>query len=367
MLGTNSFAYSVLGFTKPASITTDTNSSAVTWIGSVITSILNWFYPVTSPIPTTQYVLPSGCMMPPDNNLLNSINKVKCGLDASDPLNNEPETQKQILANQYWRYDGTAVPEGAPYSIHRDTSGLHIGVQAKSSGQWGGFFAVTPNTNAQLFHAVISNPVRTIPLDYYENGLYVQTSHPFLNFVACVSITNNLGTIWAVEHTYGNSTQALEFKKLWVDNSARQSLTRDCTIITNGENYLKVYLDGAIVYSNSTLALGMPPPFNAYLEPETSYAGQMLNGTYTDFYAMSDENIKITNNPSNAVTAEIIDSSGKVLASAPVILGKATLSIGQYHLPVNANIKVYDSNNTQIASTPNTQTVYGGDEYYVNP
>ena len=61
----------------------------------------------------------------------------------------------------------------------------------------------------------------------------------------------------------------------------------------------------------------------------------------------------------------MVDVSGNVLASAPVILGNARIDVAKYHYPFDAYIKVYDSNRVQLASTPITHTVYGGDLYFV--
>ena len=330
-----------------------------------VTAILNQFNPVNQPIPTTPYVAPTGCSMPQTSNATGTVNKIQCGLYASDPLNNKTATQEQLTANStYWIYGGDAPGENAPFSYYEDPQGLHIGVQAPSNGTYAGYYAVTPSTNAMLFHAVLTAPVSTVPYGEFQNGLYVQTTQAPVNYVTCVSITNNLGTVWAIVHTYGSPFGSLVFDTLWVDDSVNQPLTRDCTIITNGHNYLKVYLDNALVYSSNTLALGMPAPFNAFLEPQTSYDGGQLFGTYNDFYSALGENVKIMNNPSSAARAQVIDSSGNTLASSPVILGNATIDIGRYHLPENATIQILDSNNLAIASSP-IETVYGGDVYSV--
>ena len=332
---------------------------------STVTAILNQFNPANQAIPTTSYVTPTGCQMPQTSNATGTINKTQCGLYASDPLNNQTATQQQLKANStYWVYGGDAPGENAPFSYYEDTQGLHIGVQAPSDGTYAGYYAVTPNTNAMLFHAVLTSPVNTVPYGEFQNGLYVQTTQAPVNYVTCVSITNNLGTVWAIVHTYGSPFGSLVFDTLWVDDSVNQPLTRDCTIITNGHNYLKVYLDNALVYSSNTLALGMPAPFNAFLESQTSYDGQQLFGTYNDFYSALGENVRIMNNPSSSATAQVVDSSGNTLASSPVILGNATIDIGRYHLPANATIQVFDSNNLPIASSL-IETVYGGDVYSV--
>src|SRR5438094_3929669 len=110
----------------------------------------------------------------------------------------------------------------------------------------------------------------------------------------------------------------------------------------------------------------MPPPFNFFLEPQSSYAGQMINGTFLDYYSAFDENIKITGAPSNAARVDVIDSSGSVLSSGPFLLGTATVDVGKYHFPLSANIIVYDSSSSPIASTPHLVHIYGGDAYTVS-
>lgn len=296
---------------------------------------------------------------------LYSINKVTSGLIASDSLTNETMNKDQLLANQnYWHYGGSATVNNTPYDISRDSQGFHIGVQANNDGNWTGFFGVTPNTNGAVFHAVVSTPVSTIPNDFYSNGLYVQTSTPNVNYVSCFADTSQWGTVWAIYSATGNPYGATNFNQLWYDPSPNQPLTRDCTIVTNGDNYLKVYLDGVKVYENGTLNLQMPGPFIAFLEPQTSYPA-MLYGTYKDYYATSNEQIKVTNNPILASTVKLVDPTGKVLATSNISSGTAIMTIGQYHMPLAAYIKVYDSNGIQIASTNSPVNIFGGDVYSV--
>jgi hypothetical protein len=61
-----------------------------------------------------------------------------------------------------------------------------------------------------------------------------------------------------------------------------------------------------------------------------------------------------------------VDSTGNVLATSPVASGTATLPIGQYHMPLVAYVKVYDSNNIQLASTSSPVNIFGGDTFKVN-
>src|SRR2546427_5435693 len=318
--------------------------------------------PTSPPISSSLPNLGTVSIALPDS--IYSINQVRSGLDASDPLNNETKTQQELLANQqFWTYGGDAIAEKAPYDFYKDTQGLHIGVQAPANGTWAGFYAVSPNTNAALFHTVITTPVSTIPYQWYEDGLYVQTTQPVVNYVTCFSGTSQWGTIWGVVSVTGDSNGATKFNTLWFDTTPNQPLTRDCTIITNGNNYLKVYLDGTMVYTNSTLNLQMPAPFNAFLEPQSSYNGQLLNGIYKDYYATSGENIKVGNLPSNAARVDLVDSTGTVLVTVKVSSGVVSLDVGKYHFPLACTIKVYDSNNVLIASTSGTANIYGGNAY----
>src|SRR5579875_3965912 len=101
-----------------------------------------------------------------------------------------------------------------------------------------------------------------------------------VNYVSCFSVTGAWGTEWVVASALGNDSQVINETALWVDNSTSQPTTSDCTIITNGTNYLKVYLDGNMVYESNKLNLQMPEPFNSYLYPKSSYAGALLHGTY---------------------------------------------------------------------------------------
>jgi hypothetical protein len=90
----------------------------------------------------------------------------------------------------------------------------------------------------------------------------------------------------------------------------------------------------------------------------------MLYGIYRDYYATTTKNIVIENTPEGAATAEVVDSLGNLLASAPIVLDNARIDVAKYHYPLDALIKVYDANGVELASTPILHTIYGGDLYY---
>ena len=297
-----------------------------------------------------------------------SLILTKSGLLISDSLTNETQTQQQLqTTSKYWIYGGDAIAEKAPYTFWRNTQGLYTGVKAPSNATWAGIYAVSRNTPSMLYHSVITTPVQTIPENnvYYNNGMYVQTNGSRnVNYVTCTSNIDSFGTVWAVFWATGNPYGATNFTRLWYDPSPNQPLTRDCTIITNGNNYLKVYMDGVKVVDSNNMNLQMPSPFNVFLEPQSSYDGQLLNGTFTDYYATTSENVTINNLPNNAARVDIVNSSDNVLATSQVANKTASLTVGQYDFPLLGTIKVYDSSNALITSK--SSSIYGGDVYSVN-
>jgi len=282
-------------------------------------------------------------------------------LVASDALNDKSFSTG--YQSSYWRYNGDAVGQNAPYSYSEDTNGFHIGVQAVTAGTYAGFYAVTPQTTAQLFHAVITEPVRTIPSYVFNTALYVQTGDGSVNYVSCGAQTTAGGTAWSVWEATGDTTQATTFTQLWLDTSPNQSLNRSCTIITNGSNSLTVYLDNAQVFMSTTLQLKMPSPFIAFVECQTSYSGQMLTGTFEDFYVSTTPVLTVNNLPSTASSVQLVDSQGNVM-TAQVSNGVAVFDLGGKHFPFSASIVVKDSaGNTIVAS--GTLSLVGGDVYTI--
>lgn len=267
----------------------------------------------------------------------------------------------------YWTLYGDAVQEHAPYSYGENSTGLHIGIQAAKQGKWAGFYAESPNTSGELFHAVLTLPYSSIPSGDFNTGLYVQTAVTNINYVSCTADVNSAGYDWSVVYTTGNSRSAQKFYQVYYQaGGPGVPLTRDCTIITNGQNVLEVYLDGQLVYSSSSLKLQMPSPFDSYLEVESTYGAGMLFGTYADYYAAVSDLIQVGGVPPND-TAEVVNSSNTVLASALVgPSGSAVLDVGRFHMPISGSIRVYDPSGTLVTSTAGTGSFWGGDAYQEN-
>src|SRR5438445_7338491 len=108
-----------------------------------------------------------------------SINEVQSGLLAQDSLTTGNTA--------YWYFYGDAVLTGAPHTYSEDSQGLHIGIQANKAGTWIGFFAESPKTAGQLFHAVLTLPYSKISSNEFNTGLYVQTSTDHIIYVTCAA------------------------------------------------------------------------------------------------------------------------------------------------------------------------------------
>jgi hypothetical protein len=298
-----------------------------------------------------------------------NITQQQSGLVASDPLNHNLSQQQLQASTSLWFFGGDAFVTGSPYSFYEDSGGLHLGIAAPSAGHWQGIYAVA-NLGIELAHATITVPSRTIPSNFYDTGLYIQTADAnggdsLINYVFCGAGTSSYGTQWFVEEATGNAQQATSLKVLYVDNSANQPLTRQCTIITDGNNYLAAYIDNSLVYQNYSAALNYNSPFYVFLEVQSSYSGSILYGTFNNFYATTSGQVTVNNIPVGATSVSIVDSSGNVLATTPVNGATATLDISQYTFPLNANIIVYGALGVELASTSSASTIYGGDIWAV--
>src|SRR6266850_2191425 len=179
--------------------------------------------------------------------LTSTITQTKSGLDHFDSLTTG--------STSYWRFNGSAVAQGAPNRYNENSTGLHLGVQSKTAATWSGLFAVSPSTSATAYHVVITLPYSTIPDNFFNTGMYIQTSDPnYINYVACADQASSAGYQWLVVQASGNSMQATTITTLWASPMNGMPLTQDCTIITNGNNYLKVYLGSTVVYQSSGLS-----------------------------------------------------------------------------------------------------------------
>jgi hypothetical protein len=295
------------------------------------------------------------------------ISKEQSGLVASDPLNGF-ETQQQLQSNNsYWQYGGTVNSNGS-YKFFEAANQLSIGVSAQGNGGWSGYYAVTPPTNASLVHAVLSVSNSTNATGYYDTGLYMSASNQILNYVACLAVTTPTGVIWGVVHAQSSNGENPVITPLWVDGNQNQPLTGDCAISTNGLNSLSAYLNHALVYQSSDLSLGMPGPYSFYVEEETSVASSTVYANYQDFYVTMGSTVTVTGLPSNAQSLDIVGTSGKVYASAPVIGSTAVVNVGNYTYPFEAYVDAYSSstgrsNSTLVAASSGPESVYGGDIY----
>ena len=304
-----------------------------------------------------------------------SIVKVKSGLDVFGSLNNGKLSRisiDQVMSNGVpgWYFYGSAFGHKAPITSYERPDGLLLGLKAANEGQWVSYYAMSPETDATVFHAIITTPYKLIDgRGILQTGLYIQTSirYGHVNYVSCGSRVSASGVFWQAVQTFGNYTQATKYTTLWANKSSNQPLTRDCKIVTNGNNFLEIYVDNNLVYSNDKLNLQMPAPFNSYLELTTPSSDMMRYGLFNNYYSVHDVNLKLINAPVGGYV-KIIGKSNQLLASTPINdAGVADLNIIKHSFPLNGIIRVYDSTNKIVASTAKSVSIFGGDVYGLTP
>jgi hypothetical protein len=315
----------------------------------------------------------------------NSITKISSGLVHYDPLN-QPSNTPSGVNTTYWNLYGDAESNGDPYYAQENTTGLYIGAASLQSNSYEGYYAESPNENVVLYHTLLILPYATLPSSlgaYFNTGLYVQTDNGLINYVTCAGEAQSGGSTytWALVNTTGNYNQALSYTTLWsrsYPTSDTTDLTQSCTIVTNGSNFLQLYMNGALVYSSNTLNLNIPPPFNAYLEVETT-SSQLLYGKYLNYYDTSGTSLTVENVPSGD-TVQIVGSNGSIIASAvagstfmsasrirsdPALIVDSANSFGNEITGIKTTL--YRSNGAVVNSkyTPATYSLRSGAQYKI--
>jgi hypothetical protein len=273
-----------------------------------------------------------------------------------------------------WVFNGSAVGQNAPHSASEDSFGLKIGVLAPSAGNWAGYFGITSLTPAHLFHARITLGDARPVSGFQDTAVYVQQEmfkDPRIDAMGCGADVYPTETHWTISLQAGDATHEVVSQTIYSDNSANQPTSRECTLVTNGDNQMTAYIDGQKVFSSTKMNLNMPEPFQYYLELQTNSVipstGQTFTGTFTDYYATTSDSIKVVNAGAGSVVRVVDAASGNVLASFVAdSTGTAFVDVGRYHMPINANVVVYDSPGTNVlASTATAGGMYGGDVYNV--
>ncbi len=302
-----------------------------------------------------------------DSNVIaGSINKIKSGLVISVPLDNEILTKDQFEeSNDLWVLGGSAQDLQTPYDYFMDTDGVHIGVKSPESGTYVGSFALLPPTEGTLFHSSITSPQRSIPNDYLQNGLFVRGSEGPNNYLTCNAVTNQDGTSWSITYSYEDSNGDSQFEFLFEDYDQNAPLSRDCTIVTNGYDLLRVFLDESEVFTSYEMNMNMKPPLMSSLSTQSSHDGKTLYGVFSDFYITLDTIIQVNNLPPSADRVALIDSSNNEIASGIVKNGLSIVEVGKFNLPLTATVRAMVGDDP-IASTSGPISIYGGDIYEID-
>lgn len=171
---------------------------------------------------------------------------------------------------------------------------------------------------------------------------------------------------WAGFYAESPNTNAIIYHQVYRQANAGP-LTRDCTIITNGNNYLEIYLGGQLVYSNSSLSLNMPGPFNSYLEVQSTNSQSQHYASYLNYYAAKTQFVNVTNGPAGG-TVKVTDSAGHLLGQSTLSNTEfASVDVSSQPLPITGTVSVYFPNGALDSSY--SGQVWAGDIYgfEVNP
>ena len=274
----------------------------------------------------------------------------------------------------YWDMNGSAVVVGAPHSYQENASGLNLNLLAPSAGKWAGFYGVSPLTPAHLFHAKISLGQARPTSGLLDTAVYVQqqmVQDPRIDAMGCgADIYPNL-THWTISLQAGDQWHEIVPQTVYTDNSANQPTSRECTLVTDGNTTLTAYIDNQKVFSSNKMNLNMPEPLQYYVELQTNSVtptqGSNFTGTFSDYYATSSDAVTVLNAQQGSIVKVVDASSGAVLASSIADSNnQAKMNVGMYHMPINANVQVFDSSGSSLlASTASPVGMYGGDVYNV--
>lgn len=272
-----------------------------------------------------------------------------------------------------WHLFGDAIARNAPHSGFEDKDGLHIGIVAPKENMWSGYFAISPLRQAKLYHVKITLPDARPMKNMADAALYVQQEmyrDPRIDSIGCGADIFPAAIRWGIGWGSGNATTQTFHQAVYVDKSPNQPTSRECTLVTNGDNELTAYIDGKKVFSSNAMHLNMPKPFQSYLELQTNSnapsQGQMFTGTFVDYYETSGEFLTVSGAKPGLVVRLTNSTSENVLSSAIASAnGTALLDIGRYHMPLYGSVQVLDANGTNIlASTDGAiGDIYGGDVF----
>src|SRR2546428_580522 len=194
--------------------------------------------------------------------------------------------------------------------------------------------------------------------------------NPHIDAIGCGATIYSDKVDWKTVVQQGNDKAVTSVQTVYL-NSDPHPTTRDCTFVTDGHTKVKSYIDGQQVFSSNSMNPNMTKPFQSYLELQTNSkspsTGQSYIGTFTDYYATTSDSIKVINAQAGSIVKVINATSGSTLASSTTdSSGTALVDVGKYHMPINANVVVFDSTGTNLLdSTATPASVYGGDVYNV--
>jgi hypothetical protein len=227
--------------------------------------------------------------------------------------------------------------------------GLEVGIKAHSG--WAGWFAATIHAagpevawHTVMYPAPVPAGGRAIAVFAVQTATTQSSGE--INYVVVAAVTRAGDAYWLVGYAHGLVADATT-KVLWKSPAQRLGSGsgipgRALTLVTDGRHCLSVWIGSTRVFSNARLNLDIPPPFQAYLEVQSS--APAYQARFEDLWVADDAPLRFEGLlpgarlglalPSAALSRPLVaiagrDGNASLALPVPDLVGTATLTVSQ--------------------------------------
>ena len=288
------------------------------------------------------------------------MNEERSGLVASDSLTTGGTGQ--------WIFSCSAPVEGGIGTYSENGSGLYLGVLARTAGTYAGVLRENVRERGRLQCCHLSSCEQDRRRRQVQHGPLRPDGGPRASHMLPAAVVERIeGPLQGRRQGRGGREAGGDDYSLdGFEANQDQPLTRDCTIVTNGQNLLEVDLDHKLVYSNSSMDLEYQYPLSARVEVQSNDNSTMRFGPYLDFYVVTSDNVTVTHVPV-APVVRLVSPSGRVYFSKTAgASGTVQIGLAAFAMPLIAYVRVVYLGRT-LATSRQPAEVWGGDAYTFGP
>jgi len=271
------------------------------------------------------------------------LQRLRSGLVMADPLDHQLSASD--LGDQYV-LDGSA---GARLGwAYETSSGLLVGVKAHSG--WAGWFAVTVHAAGPSVAWHTNMAATALPPGTKGRGIAVfavQTGTTqrsgAINYIVVGALTVKREYRWVIGYAHGivaGATTNLLWKSRWYPDGTAAAFMQatPVTVVTNGYHSVAVWIGGKEVLHRAHLAMDIPPPFQAYLEVQSSAPAYAAR--FTNFWVADEAPLEVSGVAARSPVS-LVGAGGHVLARATAnASGMALLSLPMPELAGTGALRV---------------------------